>query len=73
MLVGVPLSVAYLRTRALWMPVGIHFAWNYVQGFIFGLPVSGFRLPTSVLTARVHGAAWLTGSAYGPEGGCSVP
>ena len=74
MLVGVPLSIAYLRTRALWMPVGIHFAWNYVQGFIFGLPVSGFRLPTTVLTPRVHGGAWLTGSAYGPEGGllCTI-
>ena len=74
MLVGVPLSIAYLRTRALWMPVGIHFAWNYVQGFIFGLPVSGFRLPASVLNPRGHGGAWLTGSAYGPEGGllCTI-
>jgi len=74
MLVGVPLSIAYLRTRALWMPVGIHFAWNYVQGFIFGLPVSGFRLPATVLNPRVHGGAWLTGSSYGPEGGllCTI-
>jgi len=74
MLVGVPLSIAYLRTRALWMPVGIHFAWNYVQGFVFGLPVSGFRLPATVLNPRVHGGAWLTGSTYGPEGGllCTV-
>jgi len=69
MLVGVPLSIAYLRTRALWMPVGIHFAWNYMQGFVFGLPVSGFRLPAAILTPRAHGGAWLTGSAYGPEGG----
>ena len=74
MLVGVPLSIAYLRTRALWIPVGIHFAWNYVQGFIFGLPVSGFRLPATVLNPRVHGGAWLTGSHYGPEGGllCTI-
>jgi hypothetical protein len=74
MLVGVPLSIAYLRTRALWMPVGIHFAWNYVQGFVFGLPVSGFRLPASLLNPRVHGGEWLTGSTYGPEGGllCTI-
>jgi len=74
MLVGVPLSIAYLRTRALWMPVGIHFAWNYAQGFVFGLPVSGFRLPASLFTPRMHGGAWLTGSTYGPEGGllCTV-
>jgi uncharacterized protein len=74
MLVGIPLSIAYLRTRALWMPVGIHFAWNYVQGFVFGLPVSGFRFPATFLNPRVHGSEWLTGSSYGPEGGllCTV-
>jgi hypothetical protein len=69
MLVGVPFSIAYLRTRSLWMPVGMHFTWNYVQGFVFGLPVSGFAFPHSLLKVQVHGAAWLTGSDYGPEGG----
>jgi len=69
MLVGIPLSLAYLRTRSLWMPVGMHFTWNYVQGFVFGLPVSGYTFSTSLLNAHVHGAAWLTGSEYGPEGG----
>ncbi|MGB7592536.1 MAG: type II CAAX endopeptidase family protein [Terriglobia bacterium] len=69
MLVGIPLSIAYLRTRSLWMPVGMHFTWNYVQGFVFGLPVSGYTFPSSLLKVQVHGAAWLTGSEYGPEGG----
>ena len=69
MLVGIPLSIAYLRTRSLWMPVGMHFTWNYVQGFVFGLPVSGYTFSPSLLKVQVHGAAWLTGSEYGPEGG----
>jgi hypothetical protein len=69
MLVGIPLSIAYLRTRSLWMPIGIHFTWNYVQGFVFGLPVSGFLFPAALLKAQVHDAAWLTGADYGPEGG----
>ncbi len=69
MLVGIPLSIAYLRTRSLWMPVGMHFTWNYLQGFVFGLPVSGHTFSTSLLNVQVHGAAWLTGSEYGPEGG----
>ena len=69
MLVGIPLSLAYLRTRSLWMPVGMHFTWNYVQGFVFGLPVSGYTFSSSLLKVQVHGAAWLTGSEYGPEGG----
>jgi hypothetical protein len=69
MLVGIPLSIAYLRTRSLWMPVGMHFTWNYVQGFVFGLPVSGYKFSPTLLTVQIHGAAWLTGSQYGPEGG----
>jgi membrane protease YdiL (CAAX protease family) len=68
-LVGIPLSIAYLRTRSLWIPVGMHFTWNYVQGFVFGLPVSGQTFSPSLLKVQVHGSAWLTGSAYGPEGG----
>jgi membrane protease YdiL (CAAX protease family) len=69
MLVGVPLALAYLRTRALWLPVGIHFAWNYFQGFGLGLPVSGIRMPFSLYRAEVAGNQLLTGGAYGPEGG----
>jgi len=69
MLVGVAFSIAYLRTRSLWMPLGMHFMWNYVQGFVFGFPVSGVGCSSSLLVAQVRGAAWLTGSGYGPEGG----
>jgi hypothetical protein len=69
MLIGIPLSIAYLRTRALWMPVGMHFTWNYVQGFVFGLPLSGYTISPSLLKVQVHDAAWWTGSSYGPEGG----
>ena len=69
MLVGIPLAVAYLRTRSLWMPIGIHFIWNFLMGFLLGLPVSGLAFPVSVMAAQVRGAAWLTGAEYGPEGG----
>jgi hypothetical protein len=69
MLIGIPFSIAYLRTRSLWMPVGMHFTWNYVQGFVFGLPVSGYTFPHSLLKVQVRDATWLTGSGYGPEGG----
>jgi membrane protease YdiL (CAAX protease family) len=69
MLVGIPFAIAYLRTRSLWMPIGIHFIWNFLLGFLLGLPVSGLTFPLSVFQARVHGAAWLTGAEYGPEGG----
>lgn len=67
-LVGIILAIAYLRTRALWLPLGIHISWNFLMGFVLGLPVSGLLVPSSVLTAGVHGPVWLTGGAYGPEG-----
>jgi membrane protease YdiL (CAAX protease family) len=68
-LVGVPFAVAYLRTRMLWLPIGMHVAWNFIQGFVLGLPVSGLMVPESLLRADPRGAVWLTGGAYGPEGG----
>lgn len=66
-LVGVPFAIAYLRTRLLWLPIGMHFAWNYVQGFCLGLPVSGLQSPYSLLRAEVGGSRFLTGGEYGPE------
>ncbi len=69
-LAGVLLAVAYLKTRGLWLPIGLHWAWNFFLGPVFGLPVSGFTQPFQpyLLQAQVCGPEWLTGSTYGPEG-----
>jgi uncharacterized protein len=74
-LAGVWLAIAYLRTRSLWFPLGVHWSWNWVQGSIFGLPVSGIVLTDNpVLRALDKGPAWLTGGSYGAEGGlaCTI-
>jgi len=69
-LAGVWLGVAYLKTRSLWFPLGVHWGWNFALGWIFGLPVSGVRLvSSSLLTGDDVGPAWLTGGNYGIEGG----
>ena len=65
--IGVALSVAYLRTRALWLPWGFHFAWNATLGLVFGLPVSGIRLFDVAVHTTASGPRWLTGGAYGLE------
>jgi hypothetical protein len=65
--IGVVLSATYLRTRALWLPWGIHFAWNTVLGLLLGLPVSGLRLFNVVIHTSVTGPKWLTGGSYGIE------
>ena len=66
-LMGVLLSIAYLRTRSLWLPWGVHFGWNTALGFGFGLPVSGFRVFNLWAYTDAYGPKWLTGGAYGVE------
>ena len=66
MLIGIVFSVAYLRARTLWLPWGIHWAWNAVLGAGIGLPVSGIDMSAGI-RAWASGPAWLTGGAYGPE------
>jgi CAAX protease family protein len=66
-LVGVLLCLAYLRTRALWLPWGLHFGWNFALGVIFGLPVSGLSEFAVIVHGKAQGPAWLTGGAYGIE------
>ena len=70
-LAGVWLAIAYLRTRSLWLPLGLHWSWNWAMGSVLGLPVSGINklAPAPLLRATDAGPAWLTGGAYGPEGG----
>ena len=65
--IGVLLSVTYLRTSALWLPWGIHFAWNTTLGLVLGLPVSGLRLFNVAVHATATGPKWLTGGNYGIE------
>ena len=67
MLIGVLLSVAYLRTRALWLPWGIHFGWNIALGPLMGLPISGFRSFGVMRYTQAYGPAWMTDSSYGIE------
>lgn len=66
-LAGAVMALGYLRTRGLWFPIGLHFAWNFVLGPIASFPVSGVGL-LSVFNVRVTGPTWLTGGDYGPEG-----
>ena len=61
------LSVAYLRTRALWVCWGWHFAWNASMCLLFGLPVSGITQFSPVIQSNTVGPLWMTGGDYGPE------
>jgi membrane protease YdiL (CAAX protease family) len=72
-LIGILLSIAYLRTRSLWLPWGIHFGWNATLGSILGLPVSGFRFFNVYARTTVTGPKWVTGGSYGVEASVACP
>lgn len=65
---GVIYGIAFLCAGSLWLAIGLHFAWNFVQGPLLGFPVSGMAAGG---LQQVHdlGPAWLSGGAYGPEAG----
>jgi membrane protease YdiL (CAAX protease family) len=63
---GILLSAAYLASGNLWFPIGIHFGWNFAEGPIFNVPISGNPTPGLVL-GSLHGPAWLTGGDFGVE------
>lgn len=63
---GILLGAAFALTRRLWLAIGIHTAWNYVQGAIFGVPVSGYDVQGLFISKPV-GPELLTGGAFGVE------
>jgi uncharacterized protein len=65
---GVSFGAVYMATRSLWVVMGFHTAWNFLQGTIFGVAVSGNGAPTdSLFTPLIQGNQWLTGGAFGIE------
>jgi membrane protease YdiL (CAAX protease family) len=68
-LCGLMYGIAYLRSGRIWLGVGVHFAWNFVQGTVLGFVVSGDDDYSDALVhVTTSGAQWLGGGAYGPEG-----
>jgi membrane protease YdiL (CAAX protease family) len=65
---GAMLAAAYAATRTLWLPIGLHFAWNFAEGGVFGTDVSGTDQPQGLLHGVMSGSTWITGGDFGPEG-----
>lgn len=66
---GILLGAAYVLVRNLWLPIGLHFAWNYFEGPIFGTQISGHSFLRDAATAQLAGPSWITGGSFGPEAG----
>jgi membrane protease YdiL (CAAX protease family) len=63
---GVMLGAAYMLTRSLWLPMGIHAAWNFAQGEVYDIPVSGLPVH-GMVKAQLSGPPLLTGNGFGLE------
>ena len=63
---GILLGGAYLLTRSLWAPIGLHAAWNFTQGQVFDVPVSGID-GTGLVEAKLSGPELLSGGTFGLE------
>jgi membrane protease YdiL (CAAX protease family) len=72
-LFGVFAALFALYEGGLWGVYAIHSAWNWAQGNLFGFEVSGTQAGSTVLFDLMEvGPDWLTGGAFGPEGGLAV-
>ncbi|MGW6937011.1 CPBP family intramembrane glutamic endopeptidase [Lentzea sp. NPDC054927] len=65
---GTMMAAAYVATRNLWFPIGLHFGWNFTHAGVFGIAVSGTNeVPNGLLQTVLSGPSVLTGGAFGPE------
>jgi membrane protease YdiL (CAAX protease family) len=64
---GALLAIAYTVTRSLWLPTGLHFAWNFTESGVFGTAVSGADSEPGLLRTVLSGPDMLTGGTFGPE------
>jgi uncharacterized protein len=71
-LAGIILAIPYIRTRSMWMQIGLHWAWNLTMATLISLPVSGIDFGPHFFSTQSTGPGWLTGGIYGPEGGAAV-
>ena len=66
---GLMYGIAFIRTGRIWLGVGLHFAWNLVQGTLLGFVVSGNAdYSDALMHVMTWGRTWLSGGDYGPEG-----
>ncbi len=68
---GLYLAFGYIRTKQLWLSIGLHIGWNFFEGVVFGFPVSGLDI-YPLLRIKVTGPVLWTGGAFGPEAGLIV-
>lgn len=65
---GFLLAAAYKLHHNLWLPIGIHWAWNFVSGTVFGFEISGNLPESGLIIPDINGPYILSGGNNGFEG-----
>jgi uncharacterized protein len=64
---GILLGTACAATSRLWLPIGLHVGWNFTEGSLFGMTLSGNNMGSGLLRGSLSGSRILTGGEFGPE------
>ncbi len=64
---GILLGAAYAATTRLWLPIGMHIGWNFTEGSLFSMSISGTRAQSGLIQGTLSGPRILTGGQFGPE------
>ncbi len=74
-LFGLAMALIYYYTRNIWVSSAVHSIWNFAEGNIYGISISGHKaFPETIFHSKVTGSQFVTGGAFGLEGGiiCSI-
>ena len=65
---GILFGLVYFKTRSLWIPIGLHVAWNWTQGPLWGMKVSGTGIGHTFMVSAPKGPELFSGGEFGAEG-----
>jgi len=69
MLFGLAFGYMLIKTGSIWMSIGYHIVWNFFQGNVYGIQVSGLDQTSTLMKYTQAGSDILTGGNFGAEGG----
>ncbi len=68
---GLVFAYPYIITKSIAIPIGMHLSWNFFQGAVYGLPVSGNQFEEMFMVVNTTGPEVFTGGSFGPEAGAA--
>ncbi len=64
---AIMLNAAYIFSRSLWLPIFLHFSWDFAEPAIYGAVNPGISVLKSLFESKITGPAILSGGQFGPQ------